>query len=402
VDGDGTVVAPSALAMSTSTPNVKRWWVDLATYNDDHRPSPLIPNVDHASILEVAELRTFINRIITASSTVFLPTYISTTTPTDNKKSRLRFFLHSPLALSAVDATGQEVSASTSTIPGARYKRFGEVQYISLPASAYPMLHLAGFAAGSFTLEVQEASGDTVSATTTFLGIPNATTTTAQMNFTDGTLQNASPLTVDIDADGTIDLTLAPKVGGTVMPDTTPPELRIIFATSTNTIAFIGIDDVSSATITATTTYPLPKKNQKEYKGIATTTVIARDEAGNTTTLVYTEQLPSPKQRNTIALQALAYNGATTTLTDISISYKWRTDKNGSYKLFASRIQTIATSTETHYHPKKDQTVIMTKPRELDDEDSDDEVDSRPIKQKFPGMIIPSLVTEKGRALVIY
>ena len=33
VDGDGTVVVPSALWMSDSDPNVERWWVDLDKYN---------------------------------------------------------------------------------------------------------------------------------------------------------------------------------------------------------------------------------------------------------------------------------------------------------------------------------------------------------------------------------
>ena len=53
-DGDGTVVAPSALAMSTSAPNVKRYWVDLFNYNDT--------SIDrkHSDILEVPDLRNFI------------------------------------------------------------------------------------------------------------------------------------------------------------------------------------------------------------------------------------------------------------------------------------------------------------------------------------------------------
>jgi len=402
VDGDGTVVVPSALMMSTSTVNVKRWWVDFEQFNADHRPTPALPNLNHASILEISELRSFIENMITASSSSPLPRYVRDTIPPADDTARLRFFLHSPLALSVTDVMGQEISASTSTIPGARYKRFGEVQYISVPASAAPTLHLDGFATGSFTLEVQEATGDSVTATTTFLGIPNATTTTASMNFGDGTIENASPLVVDIDADGTIDITLEPKVGEMIVPDTTPPEIQITFATSTNTIAFIGTDDMGTTTISATTTYPALKKHQREARGIATTTVTVRDLAGNTTILVYTEKLPSPDKRDIIFLEEVSYNGATTTLSNTAVSYKWLTDKNGSYKLFASHIKTIATSTESHYRPKKNETIFMTKPRDLDDEDSEDDVDSRPAKQKLPGMIIPSVVTQKGRVLVTY
>ncbi|MBM3261454.1 hypothetical protein FJY93_03475 [Candidatus Kaiserbacteria bacterium] len=65
---------------------------------------------------------------------------------------------------------------------------------------------------------------------------------------------------------------------------------------------------------------------------------------------------------------------------------------------------TLATSTESHYRPKKNETVIMTKPRELDDMDEDDAVDSRPIKQKLPGMIIPIipyLSTKQGEIIVM-
>ena len=402
VDGDGTVVVPSALAMSTSTDQVKRWWVDLDRYNFNNVVESGVLGREHASILEVPQLRVFINQIITANSMASLPTYISTTIPSNEENPRLRFFLHSPLALSATDALGNEISAATSTIPGARYKRFGEVQYISVPASATPTLHLEGFAAGSFTLEVQEVMGDTVTATTTFLGIPNATTTTASMNFGDGTIENASPLIVDIDADGTTDITLEPKVGEMIVPDTAPPEIQITFATSTNSLAFIGTDDRGTTTISATTTYPTHKKHQKEPKGVATTTVTARDQADNTTVLVYTEKLSSPDKRDTIFLKEVSYNGATTTLSDTSVSYKWRTDKNGLYKLFASHIKTSATSTESHYRPKKDLTVIMTKPADLDDDDIDDDVDSRPAKQKLLGMIIPSAVTGRGRVLVTY
>ena len=405
VDGDGTVVAPSSLAMSTSTEQVKRWWVNLEQFNADHRPTIVIPNVNHASILEVSELRSFIEHIVVAtSSTISLPDYIRDAIPPTRKQNRLRFFLHSPLMLSATDAIGNEISAATSTIPDARYKLFGEVQYISVPASSTPTLHLDGYAEGSFTLEVQEVQGDVVTATTTFLGIPNATTTTAQMSFSDGTIANAEPLMVDIDADGDTDITLQSKIGEIVVPDIIPPEIMMTFATSTNTLAFIGIDDMGTTTISATTTYPVLKKKQKEAKGIATTTVTVRDEADNTTVLVYTEKLPSPDKRDTISIREIVYNGATTTLSGTSLSYKWRTNKNGSYKLFASHIKTNATSTESHYRPKRDLTVIMTKPRDLDDEDSeeDDNVDSRPVKQKLPGMIIPLLVTEKGKVLIRY
>jgi hypothetical protein len=206
---------------------------------------------------------------------------------------------------------------------------------------------------------------------------------------------------IDKDGDGIVDDTLTPIRNGTVTLDTTPPEIRITFATSTNALAFIGTDDIGAVTIIATTTYPLLKKGQKNYNGIATTTVVARDETGNTTVLVYTEKLPSPKQRDTIILHTLSYNGATTTIASTTVSYKWRI-KNNAYKLFASHIHTMATSTESHYRPKKNQTVIVTKPVELDDNNSDDDVDTRPIKERLSGMIIPYLMSDNGTFIITH
>ena len=57
---------------------------------------------------------------------------------------------------------------------------------------------------------------------------------------------------------------------------------------------------------------------------------------------------------------------------------------------------------ETHFRPKKNITVIMQKPIEDDDGDTDDEVDTRPVKTKLSGFIVPSLVTKNGKINVTY
>ncbi|MDO8520892.1 MAG: PxKF domain-containing protein [bacterium] len=220
IDGDGTVVVPSALAMSTSTTNVSRWWVNLFNYNDINFDR------EHADILEVLQLRGLIKNIFTTGDTSSPLQFISTSTPQIDSAPRLLYFLHSPLALSAHDGAGNEISAATSTIPGARYKLFGEVQYISLPASVHPTILLTGLAEGSFTLEIQEVAGDIVIATTTFVGIPTSTSTIATMDFTDGTIANAGALTVDADGNGTTDFSLAPKLNDTVMLPPSPPPYR--------------------------------------------------------------------------------------------------------------------------------------------------------------------------------
>ncbi|MDE1919793.1 MAG: hypothetical protein KGH56_03860 [Patescibacteria group bacterium] len=410
LDGDGTVVIPSALW----TPGAKRYWVDLKDYNG------FFGTTKHASILEVPQLRGFIQNLLTKNGDVILPQYISTTTPINshpNPETELHFTLHSPLSLNLYDDQGRHTGVSTTTgeieenIPESRYLRFGEVQFISAPASLHTRLVMNGYAAGSFTLDAEEVNGKTVIASTTFAGVPSAANTIATMDFPEGGLANAGALVVDENNDGLADLSLTPRLGAEVTPDITPPELQITFSTTTRALTFVGTDDSGSVIVTATTTYPTLKKDKKERKedrekeeksrsGIATTTVTARDAAGNTTTLVYTEQLPSPAGRDAITLQSLAYNGATTTLARTKLQYKWKINKKGNYSVFAAYLKTASSTVEAHYQPKKNVTTIMIKPQELDDRD-DDEEGSRPVRNKLPGLVIPGLLTEKGSVKII-
>jgi hypothetical protein len=203
---------------------VQRYWINLEKYNHELPGRLSRINRNHVSILEISQLRAFIkNDILTKSSTA-LPEFISNSAPPLDSDKTLQFYLHSPLTLAARDADGNEISANTSTIPGATYRRFGEVQYISVPAAIHPTVVLNGEATGSFTLEAQTTEGDTVTAKTTFSAIPTTDKTKVTMDFPDGTIEHAGALTVDTNGDGTPDLTLPPKVGGTVLAeDTTPP-----------------------------------------------------------------------------------------------------------------------------------------------------------------------------------
>jgi hypothetical protein len=258
-----------------------------------------------------------------------------------------------------------------------------------------------GYAAGTFTFNVDQYSGDTLTASTTFKDIPTTANTTVALDV-QGDINTLSPMSIDKNGDGVVDASLMPKLGDIVTIDTVPPEIRTTFSTTTRSIAFVGTDDSGVVTVVATTTYPVPKKKQKEYRGTALTTVTARDGAGNTTSLVYTEQLPSPKERDTIMLKSLAYNGATTTIPAASLSYKWSVGKNSSYQVFASYLRTASSSLESHYRPKKDKTNIMTKPRELNDSEDDDDSDMRPKRQSVPGMVVPYMATEKGSLIISY
>lgn len=199
-DGDGVVPAPSALLMSTSTENVKRWWFDLDKYKEQN------PKRDHADILEIVDVRKFIGSLVKEDQS--FPTTILTSQPTTNRISKkLRFFLHSPLSLTVLDADGNTVG---------EYDEFGDVKYVTVPAGPTYALKLAGYDSGTFTLEMQEISGGSVVASSTIANVPSTASTTAKLTI-GATLDTISTLAVDTDGDGIDDVTMAVQAGETVV-----------------------------------------------------------------------------------------------------------------------------------------------------------------------------------------
>lgn len=240
IDGDGTVVLPSALAMSDGSEQVKRWWVNLETFN-----APAFGvNRTHADILEIAELRDFIfNNLLTNTISV-LPNYISSTEPSLEEKDRLIFTLHSPLSLSAIDATGRVVNEQEVTIPGAHYARYGEIQKLSVPTGTQFTLVLTGEAEGSFTLKAIETRDREIANTITLSAIPSATSTIGQLDFENGSLAGAGPLQLDYDGDGVVEVTYTPALNETV---TAPDYLLKEGATRNDDVRFGGRSKVTQS-----------------------------------------------------------------------------------------------------------------------------------------------------------
>jgi pimeloyl-ACP methyl ester carboxylesterase len=201
VDGDETVVAPSALVMSDASQNIKRRWVDLKKFNRD-----VVVNRRHKDIFEVEDVSSFIKNTIQGNID-FTYEYLSSTPPSLSSEDRLVFSLHSPLDLSLVSASGGEVSSSTETIPGAVYKRYGELQYISVPdTTEAKTLVLAGEATGSFTLDIEEYEERYIKNRHTYSGIPSSTSTKVTMNLGDADSIEEAVLVVDYDGNGTADI----------------------------------------------------------------------------------------------------------------------------------------------------------------------------------------------------
>lgn len=379
VDGDGTVVVPSALAMSTSSPKVGRWWVDLLKYDEFLRG-----NIErkHADILEISELRIFIHNILTNTTDTYFE-FISTTTPATEplfRKSHLRFILHSPLHLSAIDNFGNTISSTTSTILGSRWKQYGEVQVLTVPKNIPITLNLDGYATGSFTLDIEEINGsNTIIASSTLAGIPSATSTKATIAFTDGTMQNASPLHVDYDGDGNNDFTLVSKIGKEVVFDTTPPEARISFSTSTKRLLIEGID-VGGATTILTS---------------ATSTLII-DEVGNTLEIIF-GKFKQEKHELKPEIQELRYNGVSTgILPKTVLQYEWSTDEAENIKELKEKVTVGTLTIEGHYDARKNITRIKTKLSGQENEEN------RERKEILSGLVIVGITARNGNIEISY
>ncbi|MBI5405901.1 hypothetical protein HY972_02600 [Candidatus Kaiserbacteria bacterium] len=379
VEGDGTVLVPSALWTTTAS-TAGKYWVNLEDYNKWW----LNGNVPrkHADILEIPELRTLVQNILTNSTSTTPLAFIFTTQPATDAVAdkRLRFLLHSPLNLSATDNLGNVVNAATSTIPGGRFKRYGEVQVITVPKNTPLTLNLDGYATGSFTLDMQEIDGsNTIIASSTLSAIPSATSTKATMTFIDGTLQNASPLLLDYDGNGTTDFSFKSEIGKTIVFDITPPEAVLTFDPASQKFKIIGTDNLSSTTVLTT----------------ATSTTIA-DEAGNTLQIVF-KKLNQGKHELKLEIQELRYSGISAELLPKTmLKYEWSTDKTEAIKELEEKTTVGTLKIEGHYDAKKNVTRIEEEVK------SEEDKSEREIKKILPGLAVIDLTTNKGKIEVNY
>ncbi|QQR64850.1 hypothetical protein IPH92_04825 [Candidatus Kaiserbacteria bacterium] len=203
IDGDATVVVSSALAMSEKE-NIERQWVNLFAYNADHFGFDRV----HKDIFEVDDVIRFIKATIEASTTAtYTYEYLSETALALPAGDRLIFYLHSPLDMSVATQEGV-ISSSTNTIRGATYRRYGEVQYISLPREGDEnhTIVLNGQSEGSFTLEIEEWGSGEMKDRHTYAGIPSSAHTKVQMEIQNTTSIADAVLEVDYDGNGTKDI----------------------------------------------------------------------------------------------------------------------------------------------------------------------------------------------------
>lgn len=197
IDGDDTVVEPSAHWGGGT-----QYWLNLRDYNDAN------PDRGHKDILEVPQILTYLNDLITQTN-ASLPQYISTTVPSyTGNAARLEFTAHSPVTLGFQDINGSYMGSLpdgsvTGNLPDVYYERYGDVQWLSIPANQEGALKMQGTGAGSYTLEVDRSTPSGTESVEIFSGVPTDTDTVSTLLITSGA--PASSIQVDTNGDGHAD-----------------------------------------------------------------------------------------------------------------------------------------------------------------------------------------------------
>lgn len=241
-DGDGVVPVPSALALSTDSPQVQNYWIDLNEVKEDGERRFV-----HGNILELDEVRILLRKLI-METPEDLPRYISSSQPESESKEKLVFYLHSPLSPVLKDLEGNVLSESN----GVEYGEFGEVKYLIAPSDDY-ILTLNGYALGSFSLEIQSISSGEVTSSIAFADIPSTPETFAEILISEK-LEDAGDLRVDQEDDGSFEVQIEPVVNDVIIYspitiDTSPENTHDTRSSTTKESGWLSSStQISSAT----------------------------------------------------------------------------------------------------------------------------------------------------------
>ncbi|MEK9182573.1 MAG: PxKF domain-containing protein [Patescibacteria group bacterium] len=219
-DGDGTVVVPSA-HYTNFLSNAEKYWVNLLKINKDK--FFLAIDSEHKNIFETQTILEFISSIV--QKTTIIDNYLSTTTPIDSE-NRFRISIHSPVTLEAYagdDHTGKVCPLDSDfcyieeNITNSSYMEFGEGKYLNLSENGLQNIKIKGTDTGTFTFNIDEFQGDNYITGTTFKDIPVTPNTKVSIDIQND-LTTLSPMQIDKDGDGDIDIVLNPQLGGIVTP----------------------------------------------------------------------------------------------------------------------------------------------------------------------------------------
>ena len=184
------------------------------------------------------------------------------------------------------------------------------MQFLSVPADLMYIVQMQGYEQGNFSLDVDKQTGNEITESTSFQGIPSSTSTVATINVTPDFEIATSTLNLDQDGSGTADKILHATLDGITVYDTTSPELQITFGYKHQRRRF-SAQDLSDPHPTIFTT--------------STSTTLS-DNSDNTTIIPFTKYKEKPT-RLKLSYNTIVRNGVATTVPNTHILYDWQEKK---------------------------------------------------------------------------
>lgn len=223
VEGDGTVVYPSAVASGGGS---NKFFFNLSAFNQLEDEL----DYEHINILNSEIVRNAIQDVLETGVIEEGPYFVSEKPQPGDFSAKLLVSSHSPVFLGVRDTAGrftgiapgqdpaQGVYFLSEEIPGSSFFAFGESQYALLPHGGSYAFEFVGNGTGATTIEVSRVSeGSPAQPLATFTDVPTTPQTVMTLVPEDA---SENVLAVDRDGDGEPDAYVAPD-----MPDATLSEL---------------------------------------------------------------------------------------------------------------------------------------------------------------------------------
>ncbi|MEK7113193.1 MAG: hypothetical protein AAB873_00005, partial [Patescibacteria group bacterium] len=211
VEGDGTVVYPSAISSTAG----ESYFINLSLFNKNESQ-----DAQHRSLLNTSPVQNMLENV-TKALTVSEINYISEAKPDiTESNTQLIVSTHSPVILGAYDSIGnftgvdqnQDLSADvlivSENIPGSAFLYTSEDQNIFLPKDGSYRFVYKGVGNGPTTVAINNFSGDVSTPVAQFSDIPTSPTTGAEFTVS-GAAPEETVIAIDADGDGDSDLSVS-------------------------------------------------------------------------------------------------------------------------------------------------------------------------------------------------
>lgn len=228
IEGDGTVVYPSAVATDESG----NYFFNLFDFNRDTSTNSVHKNL--LSSLPVQNLvRDIIKELPTSNS------YLSLTRPeVSSEEDRLIVSSHSPVTIGVTDSNGRytgitpgqdssaDILLTINDIPGSYFFNQGDGSYISLPKNGQYSFAFAGTGNGTATVLVETLESDSQNIVAAYTDFPVTSSTQAVLSVANSV---PSELSIDQNSDGQTD-TYVPTDAGVLSLEKLLTNLNTIIA----------------------------------------------------------------------------------------------------------------------------------------------------------------------------